>query len=106
MNPESLNQPESYDTLYNNAVAIAQGISQKWSRIPKGDRESWRFDDAELSMIYDMGSKEVGGKTGIQVFFESRMRQIETEDEQNKNHLIHRLIDDLKRFQERIDDII
>ncbi len=103
---ETIRQPESYETLYNKAVVLAQAISQKWSQIPKGDMEIWRADDPELSMIYDMSAKEIGGKTGIQVFFESRMKEIENLGEQDRNISIWRLTDDLERLQKRVDDII
>ncbi len=107
-NPVSSESVESYDFLYAKAIAKAQMMSVKWSKLPKDgiEAERWQAFCPDIAGLFQL-NEGVGGKSGIQKFFEDKIDSANLQNnEGDKMIAVRRLIIDLDRLDSSLDSAI
>lgn len=96
---------ESFESQKQKALQLAQALSHKLNLLPKGSAQAWQAEDPDLAHIFNMTDPS-GGKTGVQKYFENEMVRIDEENSNVRGTYIHRLIQDLDRWNRSADDIL
>ncbi len=105
-----LEQPqpeESFGELHSKSLLMAQVMSHKWRDIPAD--ATWQADYPELAGIYYSSSKEKGGRTGIQAWFEEQIKFNDSAsggNEEIKRQLMRRTLEKLEELASDLDTVI
>jgi hypothetical protein len=99
---------QRFDQYHRESLEIAQEISRKWAMLRKRKKEDPNFlaGDPVLEEI-DLASRPP--KSGIQVWFESKLKFINTAAGNNpdaRSRMMHRVKEDLERIKLEVENLV